>query len=800
MPATTESTASKDARSAVRRPGATPADPAAARAAARGLLVAVVVVTVLAVVDVSAGPTVVVVGLLTVGPCLAAIAGSPRVVLAVGGYVMVLLALLSWPDNLWWTLQQLIYVLALAGVTAVSAVAAERRRREEQRLLAAEAEVVRAHAAGEASSAFLSRVSHELRTPLNAVLGFTQFLQRDDLTPAQHDTTDQIARAGKHLLALVDDVLDVTAAEAGELSLRLAPVSVGAAVRDALELTEPQAQVRGVTLHDLLGSADDWYVLADATRLRQVVMNLLSNAVTFDSPDGDVTVGARRTGAGTVAISVDDTGPGIARQGPREAVTPFERLDAGRAGIEGTGLGLAVSRRLAEAMGGTLTAASREGLGATFTLTLPECGPPPTLSTGAAGVRTGVGVPRMKPGTPPAPRLARQARVLYVEDNVSNLRLVERILELRPGWQLTHAADGATGLDLALSAVFDLVLLDKNLPDLHGLEVLRQLRSRENRLRVPVVILSADAASGKVSQAIRRRRERLPRQALLRRRPARGARRARPAVKAPGEVASGSAGGSTPSWWPVLRRGHAEPRIDRPQPPAGRRRRRRHVPASRPRRHRARWRPSRASASTARAPNLRRPAAAHVVEGSPAQLQAVTRDQPGAAAHLDLAGLPGAPVDPPQTTDGAVVEHQRTVRQRPDAVRVQVRAVEGGPLAGEGQEGRRGAARPAAAGKGIRVSRSTRESVTHTASFVTTRSLRNIPPVTATSATIAPVDPSTAQTRASVPRPPAAQTRPERGSRNSPRSDRPGAPGNSTDTAPVSRSPVTIRPSASEPT
>lgn len=494
MPATRESAASKDARSAVRRIGAD-------RASARGKLVAVLVVTVLALVDFLAGPAVVVVGLMTVGPCLAAIAGPPRTVLAVGGYVMVLLVLLSWPDNLWWTGQQLIYLLALVGVTAVSAVAAERRRRDEQLLLDAEAEVVAAHAAGEASSAFLSRVSHELRTPLNAVLGFTQFLQRDDLTPDQRDTADQIARAGKHLLALVDDVLDVTAAEAGELSLTLAPVSVGAAVRDALELTEPEAQARGVTLHDLLGSADDWYVLADATRLRQIVMNLLSNAVTFDSPDGDVTVGARRTDAGTVAISVDDTGPGIASQDLAKLFTPFERLDAARAGIEGTGLGLTVSRGLAEAMGGTLTVASRQGLGATFTLTLPECGTPPAVAAGGAGSR--VDVPRMSPSTVPLPRPTRPARVLYVEDNVSNLRLVERILELRPGWQLTHAADGATGLDLALSDVFDLVLLDKNLPDLHGLEVLRQLRSRENRLRVPVVILSADAAPGKVTQAIR---------------------------------------------------------------------------------------------------------------------------------------------------------------------------------------------------------------------------------------------------------------------------------------------------------
>lgn len=458
-----------------------------------GTFVAVLVVTVLALVDAIAGPTLVVAALLTVGPCLAAITGTPRTVLAVGGFTVALTLLLSWPDDLWWTTQQLVGLLALASVTAISVVAADRRRRQEHRLRDAEAESARSTADGAATVEFLARVSHELRTPLNAMLGFTQLLQRGDLTPDQRETTDHIARGGQHLLALVNDVLDVTAVEAGRMALSLEPVSVGLVAREALELTSTDAQARGVTVHALLGQADAWYVLADARRLRQIVLNLLSNAVKFDVAEGDVTLSVTRTESGTISLAVADTGPGIAAEDLRTLFTPFERLDDARAGVQGTGLGLALSRGLAGAMGGTLTVASREGLGATFTVTLPECGPP---------VAAPAGVARMHRATPRPPRPVRPARVLYVEDNPSNLRLVERVLELRPGWTMTHAADGGTGLDLALSAVFDLVLLDQNLPDLHGLEVLRQLRSRENRVDVPVVILSADAAPGKVTAAI----------------------------------------------------------------------------------------------------------------------------------------------------------------------------------------------------------------------------------------------------------------------------------------------------------
>jgi signal transduction histidine kinase/CheY-like chemotaxis protein len=456
---------------------------------------AIVVVTVLAIVDVSAGPDVVIAGVMTVGPCLAAISGGRRAVIAVGAYSVFLLALLSWPDHLWWTTQQLLFLLALLGVTAVSVAAATRRERNERLLREAETERARASAVSAATGEFLSRVSHELRTPLNAVLGFTELLEREELTPEQREATEQVARAGQHLLALVNDVLDVTAIEAGRLSLSVEPVAVGDVVRDAVELAATQASTSAVALDADLNEMADWYVVADIRRLRQILVNLLSNGIKFNHSGGAVTIRAERNGEGGIAIAVSDTGPGIAERDLAKVFEPFERLGAVLDGIEGSGMGLTLSRGLAEAMGGSLTVAPASGeAGATFLVTMPETAGPPTELPPP---------PTDQSAPPPAPmEPAAEARVLYIEDNLSNLRLVERILQRRPAWALTHAPGGVTGLELALATPFDLVLLDQDLPDMTGLEILSALRESEDRADVPIVIVSADGAPGQQKRAL----------------------------------------------------------------------------------------------------------------------------------------------------------------------------------------------------------------------------------------------------------------------------------------------------------
>jgi len=455
---------------------------------------AVLVVTVLALVDLSAGPTVVIAGVMTVGPCLAAISGGPRSVLAVGAYSVFLLALLSWPDHIWWTTQQLLFLLALLAVTAVSVAAATRREWNERRLREAETERARADAVGAATGEFLSRVSHELRTPLNAVLGFTELLEREELTPEQREATEQVARAGQHLLALVNDVLDVTAIESGRLSLSVEPVAVGEVVRDAVELTASQARESEIALDADLGDVEGWFVVADIRRLRQILVNLLSNGIKFNHPSGAVKIRAARDGGGGISIAVSDTGPGIASSDLRKIFEPFERLDAALAGIDGSGMGLGLSRGLAEAMSGSLTVTSSlEGAGSTFTVTMPETAAPLTELTPAIS----------QSATPSATsEPVGEARVLYVEDNLSNLRLVERILQRRPTWSLTHAPGGVAGLELALATRFDLILLDQDLPDMKGLAILQALRESEDRADVPIVIVSADAAPGQQKRAL----------------------------------------------------------------------------------------------------------------------------------------------------------------------------------------------------------------------------------------------------------------------------------------------------------
>jgi signal transduction histidine kinase/CheY-like chemotaxis protein len=456
-----------------------------------GTSLAVVIVTLLAAADLASGPDVLLGGVMTVGPCLAAVSGSPRAVAAVTAYSTLLLLVVSSIESLWWTRQQTFWLLALLSVATVSAFVARRRQQSEELLREAQAAGARSLAVSEATGAFLSRVSHELRTPLNAILGFNELLQRDDLTPDQEESAQQVARAGKHLLALVNDVLELTASDARRLSLSIEQVSVGDVVREAVELTSPEAVAAQVDLDVQLGDVSGWYVVADARRTRQILLNLLSNAVKFNHAGGQVKVRALRNDDGGISIAVSDTGPGIARADLPKLFQPFERLDAARAGIEGSGLGLALSRGLAEAMDGSLTVVSSPRAGATFTVTLPETAAPVAEVPDSDGQSVAA--------SPAAPE--REARVLYIEDNLSNMRLVKRILEFRPAWTMTHAPAGVEGLDIARASRFDLILLDHDLPDLNGFEVLRRLRKHESQPATPVVIVSAHASAAQIDEA-----------------------------------------------------------------------------------------------------------------------------------------------------------------------------------------------------------------------------------------------------------------------------------------------------------
>ena len=346
-------------------------------------------------------------------------------------------------------------------------------------------------AENEARKHFLSRVSHELRNPLNTILGFGELLSFSDITAEHREWMSMMLEAAQRLLTLLDEVADISRLEAGQLSLSIEAVGVQEVIADALELIRPLALSRGVHLDPPPYPRISQYVAADLQRLRQVLLNLLSNAIKYNYPAGRVSVTVDHHPGGLVRISVADTGRGIPPGELGKLFEPFERLDAGQAGIEGTGLGLALSRHLIQTMGGDAGVVSTEGQGSTFWIDLPSAEP--------------IAVTQPALGHDPivASRAYPAARtVLYVEDMVENLRLVEQILKQRPSTTVIPAMLAGVALDLARQHRPDLILLDLNLPDMPGRDVMHQLRTDPATRDIPIVILSADAGQPVIDELL----------------------------------------------------------------------------------------------------------------------------------------------------------------------------------------------------------------------------------------------------------------------------------------------------------
>ncbi len=374
---------------------------------------------------------------------------------------------------------------AAGGAVAVFQDVTEGRSAQEQLRQTKEA----AEEANRAKSEFLSRMSHELRTPLNSILGFGQILNMDGLADRPRSCVDHIIKAGRHLLNLIDEVLDISRIEAGRLPLSPEPVRVMDCVEQAIDMVHPMAAGRGIQVRCLIPSDCPDHVLADRQRLQQVLLNLLSNAVKYNVDRGSITISFAESKKRHLRLEIADTGIGISNGDRGRLFSPFERLGAAQIGIEGTGLGLAVSKRLIEAMGGEITARSELGHGSVFSIELPAAVAPEQR------VRHDDKGPIMVKAAGDC-----DYTVLYIEDNVANLQLIEYLLSFRPGIKLMPAMQGRLGLELARQHQPDLILLDLHLPDIGGDEVLRRLRADPQTRRIPVVMISADATPGQIER------------------------------------------------------------------------------------------------------------------------------------------------------------------------------------------------------------------------------------------------------------------------------------------------------------
>lgn len=356
-------------------------------------------------------------------------------------------------------------------------------KRAEERVIQAKEQ---AEKANRAKSDFLSSMSHELRTPLNAILGYTQLFEYDgNLKPQQIDNVREIRKAGEHLLQLINDVLDLAKIESGNMTVSLEPVLVSRLITECFTLVQPQADAKGIRLSSLLAEFSNTYVIADHVRFKQALLNLLSNAVKYNFVGGEVEVRLVAQPGQHLRISVRDTGRGIPLQRQSEVFQPFNRLTAENTNIEGSGVGLVITKQLVEMMHGRLDFTSAEGMGTTFWIDFPMA-----IEWNAESI---VRTVSSKDYTPAELNIKRRCKILYVEDNPTNIRLLQQIFARYPQLDLDIAEEAFLGIYKARCGRPDLVILDINLPGMDGYEVLSVLKNDPATREIPVIGLSANA-------------------------------------------------------------------------------------------------------------------------------------------------------------------------------------------------------------------------------------------------------------------------------------------------------------------
>ncbi len=369
----------------------------------------------------------------------------------------------------------------------------DRKKAEEQILQARE----EAEKANTAKSEFLSRMSHELRTPLNAILGFAQLLEMGQLSDSQQKGVNHIIRGGKHLLELINEVLDITRIESGRLSLSLEPVRLIDVFNEMIETVSLMAKNRQVDLILVESSENKTYVKSDRQRLKQILLNLINNAIKYNNPQGKVEILTQiiynEEKPTTTKILITDSGRGISQENLQKLFNPFERIGAEQTEIEGSGLGLAVVKKLLDAMHGKVGVESQPGKGSTFWIELPYC------ESGLESFDN-----QLLNKTFNSAEFPQTGTIFYIEDNISNIELIEQIITShRPNIKLLYNKSGNQAIELCRKYKPDLVLLDLNLPDKHGSEILKLILDDDEIKHIPVVIISADAMPQQLDKLLR---------------------------------------------------------------------------------------------------------------------------------------------------------------------------------------------------------------------------------------------------------------------------------------------------------
>ena len=379
-------------------------------------------------------------------------------------------------------------------VTSLSDIT--QRKQAEVALIKAKTEAEKANLA---KSEFLSRMSHELRTPMNSILGFAQLMEMGgELSPKHNKSVSYILNNGRHLLNLINEVLDIAGIEAGRQILTLEPVQLDAVINEITDSIEVAASKRNVSIELVDSPANILFALADRVRLKQILINLLNNAIKYNNAGGSITIKtalqpSNEHGHFQVRISICDTGNGIRPEDIGKLFQAFERIGADRTEAEGTGLGLMVVKKLAEAMNGTVGVESEVGTGSTFWIELPQ----------TENVKQAVGHTSGSP-TPELPTTKHAGIVLYIEDNLANIELVQEIMaEHRPEIHLVTSINGKQTVKLAKEHKPGLILLDLDLPDIKGIEVLEQLLANPQTKTIPVIIISADAMPFQVEKLMK---------------------------------------------------------------------------------------------------------------------------------------------------------------------------------------------------------------------------------------------------------------------------------------------------------